>query len=156
MTASDYLEFSRSFFKDSLNIEVVEIDKENAIHTTKEFDVETFIFQIDAVPAVDRLIKSALSYLKKDGVLFIAAINESVLRRCAKMFMGAWKRLNNSKINVDEGNPSYRAGPRTHVSFAILQKKLIAAHHMDIESRRIQLDRGKYMDVMVIRPKLVR
>lgn len=136
LTSSDYLPKCLNFFKETFNCEVVLLDSSNKfVGIDKNYDAATFVFQAEFNPDLESIIKNTSLVLKKQGIFFIAFVQESFYRRIAK-----WIKLIHTKyllhkaVNIYENNPFYKIGPRVELSIKDVES-ICSRNNLNLLSR---------------------
>ncbi len=126
---AEHVVHNREYFSRDLGVRVVPIDRNNVIDCeASSIDAMTFVFHAEFTPDVEGLIRSAASALKPGGGIFVAIVKDYWYRRIAKSAITAFNRLVRRKlVNIYEGNPFYRVGPRRLISERKLAHVMSAA-----------------------------
>ena len=126
VTASDYVQNNLTFYAEKLGVYTASISVQNELKTNIH-DAASFVFQADFTPEVGKLIRSSVDCIAKGGLFFVATIEDSWYRRLRERMCGWMRRIQGEPVNIYEGNPFYRIGPRTPVSFAKIEAAMHAA-----------------------------
>jgi SAM-dependent methyltransferase len=114
---ADHIAYNREFFSQDLKVKVVPIRQDNIIECEpSSVDVMSFVFHAEFTPDLQGLMRSAATALKPGGEIFVAIIKDYWYRRLAKSLVAAVDRyIRRMVVNIYEGNPFYRVGPRGYV-----------------------------------------
>lgn len=112
LTASDYVANNLALFAKELGTESVLITDENRLKAAEAYDAVSFVFQGEFTPSAGSLLAEAAAHVRTGGRIFVATVRDSWYRRFRDMARRLFRYLARLPINVYEGNPFYRTGPR--------------------------------------------
>ncbi len=130
--ASDYIEHNLEFYKFSLGVHTALISPHNEL-SAPTCDAVSFVFQSDFTPDLQVLLQSASASLKVGGKFFIATVEDTWYKRMRDAGRRVIRKLGGKKLNIYEGNPFYKVGPREPRSLATLEAYMNQAQCLKVQ-----------------------
>jgi nitroreductase len=113
-TSADYVPEHVEFFERTFACAGARVDEHNVILgvVSGSIDVATLVFQAEFTPQFPALLQSIQTTLSSGGTLYLATIEESIIKRVGRRLHVLRAMLRGKQVNIYEHNPFYRIGPR--------------------------------------------